>query len=177
MLTMLASIDPGLRRERFRGHGYGGIDRRLRGLIALCLLAHLLLAGFDLRFGWSPALSTPVHAAGLLVYTAGLALAIRAMVANRFFAPAVRIQTERGQRVVTSGPYRFVRHPGYAGMIVAVIGECFVFGSLAALIPAIAMAAAVAWRTAREDRLLRAELAGYMDYARRVRYRLLPSVW
>ena len=99
------------------------------------------------------------------------------MIVNRFFAPAVRIQSERGHETVTTGPYRFVRHPGYAGMLLAVVAESFVFGSLWALVPAAALAGVVAWRTAREDRMLRAQLAGYADYASRVRYRLVPAVW
>ena len=99
------------------------------------------------------------------------------MIVNRFFAPAVRIQSERGHETVTTGPYRFVRHPGYAGMLLAVVAESFVFGSLWALAPAAALAAVVTWRTAREDRMLRAQLHGYAEYAARVRYRLVPAVW
>jgi protein-S-isoprenylcysteine O-methyltransferase Ste14 len=112
-----------------------------------------------------------------VTYAAAIAFSIRAMVVNRFFAPAVRIQAERGHETVTAGPYRFIRHPGYAGMVLAVFAESVVFGSLWAMVPAAAMAGVVAWRTAREDRMLIAELAGYAQYAARVRYRLVPAVW
>jgi protein-S-isoprenylcysteine O-methyltransferase Ste14 len=130
-----------------------------------------------MRWGWSPRLPFWAHAAALATYTAAIAFAIRAMIVNRFFAPVVRIQSERGHETITAGPYRFVRHPGYAGMLLGVVAESFVFGSLWALMPAAALAAIVAWRTAREDRMLRAQLAGYADYATRVRYRLVPAVW
>ena len=177
MGVMVATMDPGLRAERFTKKREGGPDRRLRGLIGVCILAHLVLAGLDVRWGWSPAPAAWARAAALLTDAAALALAIGAMTVNRFFVPAVRIQSERGHETVTAGPYRFVRHPGYAGMTLAVFAESVVFGSLWALLPAAALAAVVAWRTAREDRLLRDGLRGYADYARRVRYRLLPAVW
>ena len=177
MSMMVASMDPDLRRERLDKKREGGGDRRLRGLIAACILAHLVLAGLDVRRGWSPAFPAWVHAAALAAYAAAVALSVRAMTVNRFFAPAVRIQSERGHETVTAGPYRFVRHPGYAGMVLAVLAESVVFGSLWALAPAAALAAVVAWRTAREDRMLRAGLRGYAEYASRVRYRLVPAVW
>jgi len=177
MVIMVAAMDPDLRRERLVRKRDGGCDRRLRALITVCILVHLVLAGLDVRWGWSPAFPFWVHALALIIYSAAIAFAIRAMIVNRFFAPAVRIQSERGHETVTAGPYRFVRHPGYAGMLLAVVAESFVFGSLWALVPAAALAGVVAWRTAREDRMLRAQLAGYADYASRVRYRLVPAVW
>ena len=177
MVIMVVSMDPDLRRERMEKKRQGGADRRLRALIALCIVAHLVLAGLDVRWGWSPAFPTWARAAALLAYAGAIAFAIRAMVVNRFFAPAVRIQSERGHETVTTGPYRFVRHPGYAGMLLAVFAESIVFGSLWALAPAAALTAVVAWRTAREDRMLQAQLAGYADYAAHVRYRLVPAVW
>jgi protein-S-isoprenylcysteine O-methyltransferase Ste14 len=99
------------------------------------------------------------------------------MSVNRFFEPTVRVQSDRGQYPVTGGPYHFVRHPGYAGMLLAVFAECFVFGSLWAAVPALAFTAALAARTAMEDRMLRERLAGYAAYAGAVRYRLVPCVW
>lgn len=170
------SMDSELRAKRLARRD-GGPDRRLRGLILVLVLAHLVLAALDLRYGWSPTLPAAVHAAGLLAYTAGMALIVRAMTVNRFFVPTVCIQPERGHETVTAGPYRFLRHPGYAGMILAVAAECFVIGSLWALIPTVAVAAVIAFRTAGEDRMLREQLTGYADYARGVRYRLLPAVW
>ena len=108
------AIDPSLRRERTRRRP-GGIDRLFRSLILLFLVIHLVVAVLDAgRFGWSPPVPDAARAVALLLYAAGVLLSVRAMTVNRFFAPAVRLQPERGQYPVTAGPYRFVRHPGYA---------------------------------------------------------------
>jgi protein-S-isoprenylcysteine O-methyltransferase Ste14 len=177
MAVGLTTMDQGLRRERMRP-GPGGIDRGFRPLLAVLLLIHLLVAALDAgRFGGSPPPPVAVRAAALGVYAAGVILALRAMAVNRFFSPVVRLQTERGHRTVTSGPYRLVRHPGYLGMLAAVLAECYVFGSLWSVLPAMAFAAVVLRRTALEDRFLRARLGGYADYATGVRYRLVPCVW
>jgi protein-S-isoprenylcysteine O-methyltransferase Ste14 len=172
-----AALDPDLRRERMGPRG-GGIDRVFRSLMLAFVLIHLAVAGLDVgRFGWSPGLPAAAHAAALAVYAGGLLLSMRAMAVNRFFVPAVQIQAERGQYPVTAGPYRFVRHPGYAGLLLAVFAECVVFGSLWSAVPALAFAATLAARTAMEDRMLRERLRGYAEYARSVRYRLVPCVW
>jgi protein-S-isoprenylcysteine O-methyltransferase Ste14 len=176
MVGMLWSIDPGLRRERM-GRREGGPDRWMRVMVMAWVLVHLAVAGLDVRFSWSPGMSGWVKACGLLVYTAAMVMIVRAMVVNRFFAPCVRIQAERGHETVSDGPYRFLRHPGYAGMLVAALAECFVIGSLWAMVPVAGLAAVLVWRTAREDRMLREGLAGYAEYARRVRWRLVPAVW
>lgn len=166
-----------LRRVRTARRG-GGVDRIFRSLILAFMVVHLVVAGLDAgRFGWSPALPTAVHAAGLLVYVLGVAMSVWAMSVNRFFEPTVRLQTDRNQHPVTAGPYRLVRHPGYAGMLLAVFAECAVFGSLWAALPAIAFAATLAARTAMEDRMLRERLTGYAQYAGAVRFRLMPCVW
>jgi protein-S-isoprenylcysteine O-methyltransferase Ste14 len=89
----------------------------------------------------------------------------------------VRIQRERGHHVVTTGPYSFVRHPGYVGWLVLWGGSTLMFGSLWAFIPSVLACAVILVRTALEDRTLQRELAGYAEYSRRVRYRLLPGVW
>jgi protein-S-isoprenylcysteine O-methyltransferase Ste14 len=142
------------------------------------VLVQLVVAGLDAgRFGWSPELPAGVRGAALLAYVMGIAVSMWAMSVNRFFEPTVRIQTDRGQYAVTDGPYRFVRHPGYAGMLLAVLAEGAVLGSLWALVPAVAFAAVLAARTAMEDRMLRAGLDGYAQYAGAVRYRLVPCVW
>jgi protein-S-isoprenylcysteine O-methyltransferase Ste14 len=173
----LLAMGEELRRIRARRRG-GGVDRIFRSLILLFVLAHLMVAGLDVgRFGGSPALPVGVHAAGLVAYLVGLAMSMWAVSVNRFFEPTVRLQADRGQYPVTAGPYRLVRHPGYAGMLLAVFAECAVFGSLWAAAPALAFAATLAARTAMEDRMLRERLGGYAAYAGAVRYRLVPCVW
>ena len=99
------------------------------------------------------------------------------MTANRFFSTMVRIQEERGHVVASSGPYRYVRHPGYVGYITAAFATALALGSLWALVPAGLGMCAFVVRTALEDKTLQKELAGYKEYTQRVRYRLLPGVW
>jgi protein-S-isoprenylcysteine O-methyltransferase Ste14 len=99
------------------------------------------------------------------------------MVENEYFSAVARIQKDRGQNVVSSGPYRVVRHPSYAGALLASLAQPFMLSTLWALIPAGATAAALVVRTYLEDRMLRRELAGYQGYAERTRYRLIPGVW
>ena len=107
----------------------------------------------------------------------GYAFAVWALVENRFFSSMVRIQTDRGHVVCDSGPYRIVRHPGYVGSMVHMAGSCLALGSWWALIVAASVAAVMVVRTDLEDRALQAELEGYTEYARHVRYRLLPWIW
>jgi len=99
------------------------------------------------------------------------------MASNAFCSEGVRIQEERGHRVATGGPYRFVRHPGYSGAITAILGTPLLLGSLWAVLPSVLAGALYVLRTSLEDKSLLRELAGYGDYARRVRYRLIPGVW
>jgi protein-S-isoprenylcysteine O-methyltransferase Ste14 len=107
----------------------------------------------------------------------GAALIVWAMRSNRFFSSVVRIQKDRGHTVVEGGPYRFIRHPGYAGMSAFILATPLILGSYWAFAPAAATAAVTVLRTAMEDWTLHNELDGYGDYARRVRYRLLPAIW
>ena len=107
----------------------------------------------------------------------GYAFAAWAVAENRFFSSVVRIQTDRGHVVCDSGPYRFVRHPGYAGNILALLGIILALGSIWTLIPAAIASIIAVIRTALEDQTLQEELPGYRDYARRVRYRLIPGMY
>ena len=116
--------------------------------------------------------------------TLGYALLIAGMVGltwaesvNKFFEPTVRIQTDRGHRVIDTGPYAIVRHPGYAFGYPLFLGMSLALGSLWALIPAILIGRFLVLRTIWEDQTLREELAGYKEYTQRVRYRLIPGVW
>jgi protein-S-isoprenylcysteine O-methyltransferase Ste14 len=121
--------------------------------------------------------SPHVQTVALVLFAASWALVDWAMVANRFFSSVVRIQVERGHHVVTTGPYRYVRHPGYAGGMVGLVLGPVALGSWWALVPLVPILIYVFWRTAEEDRFLRRELSGYAAYMERVRYRLIPGVW
>jgi protein-S-isoprenylcysteine O-methyltransferase Ste14 len=108
---------------------------------------------------------------------ASLSLVLWALTQNRFFSPVVRIQTERGHHLITRGPYRFIRHPGYLGGAGSALCGAIALGSCWALLPAAGVAGVLLRRTILEDRFLHRELAGYQDYARKVRYRVLPGIW
>ena len=140
-------------------------------------VALLLLAGLDRRFHWSPPATAAAQIAGLVLVAAGGSLSNYAVAANRFFSALVRIQHDRGHHVVDTGPYRYVRHPSYAGSMMYMIGMSVALSSRAALLAAIVISLVLAVRTSLEDRTLQAELAGYAQYARRVRFRLVPGLW
>ncbi len=136
-----------------------------------------IVAGLDLRLQWTDPLPLALHLGGLLVTVLGYALFLWAMASNAFFAQGVRIQAERGHVVAAGGPYRVVRHPGYAGTILTQLAVPFLLGSPWALIPAGLSALLFVVRTRLEDKMLLAELPGYGDYARRTPARLVPGVW
>jgi protein-S-isoprenylcysteine O-methyltransferase Ste14 len=164
--------------ERGRAGEMKAWDRLVGGLWAVTYFIILLVvAGLDLRFGWTAALPLNTHLAGGLVFALGLALFSWAMIANAFFSTVARIQADRGQQVFSGGPYRAVRHPGYLGAILQSLGLPLLLGSLWALLPGLLAALLMVVRTALEDRMLQAELPGYPEYAQRVRYRLLPGIW
>lgn len=177
----IAIRHPDLLMERGRSlesHDAAPGDRLIVMLAALLLpTIGLLVAGLDHRFGWTAMLPTGVHIAGLVMLAAGYALGAWAMAVNRFFSAVVRIQKERGHDVVTGGPYRLVRHPSYAGGVLATLGIPLLLNSWWAFLPALGVVALTIVRTRLEDRTLQAELPGYAAYARRTRYRLLPGVW
>jgi protein-S-isoprenylcysteine O-methyltransferase Ste14 len=137
----------------------------------------LLVAGLDARLGWSPDFSLPVKILALALILGGYALGSYALIENRFFSAVVRIQTERGHQVVSSGPYRWMRHPGYAGALLTYVGTPLLLDSTWACLPTLVIMVLIVIRTALEDGFLQDALEGYRDYARRVRYRLLPGVW
>ena len=169
-------IEPDLVRERMRPGG----RRPTPGywLSTLLFLAILAVAGLDRgRFHWSDSVPVWLRAVALLLFVLAWVPVIWAMRVNRFFSSAVRIQSERGQRVISDGPYRFVRHPGYTAAFVVILVNGVALGSwLAAAIGWLGVPILL-WRTVKEDRMLRAELPGYADYAARVTWRLLPGVW
>ncbi|MCJ7551790.1 MAG: isoprenylcysteine carboxylmethyltransferase family protein, partial [Anaerolineae bacterium] len=164
--------------ERSRAKGMRNWDKVVGGLWGLCyFIAIPLIAGLDTRLGWTTEFAIAWHAVGIGLFVAGFALTSWSMRENAYFSTVVRVQEERGHTVCTSGPYRFVRHPGYVGAILQSLGVPLVLGSPRALIPGAAAAALMTLRTALEDRTLRRELTGYEGYTKITRCRLIPRVW
>ncbi len=174
-------VDPDLIRERVRMRAAENPeDARLAAVSFVFLMPiTMVVAGLDAgRFGWTSfPLPWLIKWTAFLVFAMGNVFASWAMQANRFFSTFVRIQEERGHHVVTNGPYRYVRHPGYAGAIIGSLALPLALGSVWALIPAVIGAAGFVVRTSREDRVLLDELPGYQEYSRRVRCRLFPGLW
>jgi protein-S-isoprenylcysteine O-methyltransferase Ste14 len=178
--TFVASflgLDPGLLRERMRPGGQKP-PVALR-LFSLVLFLHWIVAGLDRgRYHWSDTVPARLQAAGLIAVAAGYALCFWAMRENRFFSSVVRIQSDRGQYVVTTGPYAFIRHPGYLAGILIIVASGVALGSwLATAVLVILSLPFLLYRAVTEDRVLQAELPGYRDYASRVRWRILPEIW
>jgi protein-S-isoprenylcysteine O-methyltransferase Ste14 len=173
--------DPALLAERYRRPGSGGQSRRD------ALVVYLLMIGFAAwaalmpldgrRFHWTPRLPLWVEAVGALLLAIAWFLLLRAFTDNTFLSPLVRIQKEREQRVVSTGVYGLVRHPMYLGASMMLIGAPLLTGSACALAVGLSLTLLLAGRAVGEEKLLSAELPGYEEYRRRVRYRLLPFVW
>jgi protein-S-isoprenylcysteine O-methyltransferase Ste14 len=178
-LITAGTADLELMSERLRP-GPGGKDNltALR-LLGLSLFAgHFAVAGLDVgRFHWSDTVPAGAQIAGLVGLAFAFAIMRWAQHVNRFFSSAMRIQWERGHHVITAGPYRYVRHPGYVAFILAGLCSGVALGSWWSLLLPLVCVVVFVRRTAREDRLLQAELEGYTEYARKVRYRLIPGVW
>jgi protein-S-isoprenylcysteine O-methyltransferase Ste14 len=172
---------PGLMAERQSGEIFKSAkawDKVLAPLMALSLgYPMLIVAGLDHRYGWSPVFPPWLIVIGFILITLGYAFAAWALVENRFFFSVVCIQMDRGHRVCDSGPYRIVRHPGYAGNILPLLGIVLALGSLWTLIPAAVALIIAIIRTVLEDHTLREELPGYREYAQRVPYRLIPGIY
>jgi protein-S-isoprenylcysteine O-methyltransferase Ste14 len=171
--------DPNLLKERRRaGEGAKTWDRILLAIYGVLFFGTWIVAGVDVgRFHWSDTVPLWLQIAGLVVCIAAFGLVWWATWVNTFFSRVVRIQEDRGHRVVTAGPYRYVRHPGYTGNVFAWPGTALALGSWWAMLPAMGIVLIYILRTALEDRTLQAELDGYQEYAEQVRYRLLPGVW
>jgi protein-S-isoprenylcysteine O-methyltransferase Ste14 len=153
-------------------------DKVLAPLMALSVgFPLVIVAGLDHRYGWSPVFPLWLILLGFILISVGYTFAVWALVENRFFSGVVRIQADRGHVVCDSGPYRIVRHPGYAGNILPLLGIVLALGSVWTLIPAAVALIIAVLRTVLEDQTLQEELPGYRDYARRVRYRLIPGLY
>jgi len=153
-------------------------DKAIVGVtVLLGPVATWITAGLDTRYHWSDAMPDWTFAAGVAVAVLAAALIAWAMRSNKFFSSVVRIQKDRGHVVIASGPYRFIRHPGYTGMAAFTLVTPLILNSRWAFVPAVITAAMTVLRTVLEDRTLHNELDGYADYARRVKYRLVPAIW
>ncbi len=176
-LAIFLVFDPALWKERLRQRS-GGHDPVWLAVIRILGVGHLVVALLDVgRFHWSDTVPLNVQVTGLILLAASATWVGWAIATNRFFVPVMRIQAERGHQVVAGGPYEYVRHPGYAGMIFYIPCSALALGSWWALAPAIAYSLVILRRAAREDRFLKDQLAGYGAYTERVQYRLIPGVW
>lgn len=141
-------------------------------------LGMMTMAGLDVgRFHWSPEIPVWGYVAGYAALVASLFWMYWAMWVNPFFSSTVRIQKDRSQHVIQSGPYRYMRHPGYTGGIISEIAMAITLGSYYALIPAGLAVLALIVRTALKDATLQKELHGYKEYTHKVKYRLIPFIW
>ena len=180
MILWMKKNDPALLKERAEASRKKDVkawDRWIILVYTLLLMIMVVLAGLDaVRFRWS---QVPVilKVTGFMGFIPAMLLGFRTMVHNSFLSERVRIQEERGHRVCTTGPYRYVRHPMYAGIIV--MFSCFplALGSLYSFIPAVLIVLLFFLRTYLEDKTLHDELAGYKEYTEHVRYRLIPKIW
>ena len=156
---------------------------RLRGkllqVLGLPVLAsHYVVAGLDVgRFHWSDGIPIGLQVVGLGLVCLGFGLLSWTIHVNPFFAKAVRIQDDRGQEIVTAGPYSRVRHPGYAAFTLIFLASGLALGSVLSLVPAIGFALFFIWRTGVEDVFLQENLEGYASYTQRVPHRLIPGLW
>lgn len=157
--------------------GSKGWDTAIMSVHGILQLAVLIIAGLDHRNKWSGSFQISVQVVALIVCFIGYGLVVWATATNAFFSQIVRIQTERNHEVVMGGPYQYVRHPAYAGGFLTQVFTPILLASWWALLIGILDAFLMILRTSLEDRTLHAELSGYPEYARHVRYRLLPRIW
>lgn len=174
LATMLA-IDPGLAKERSSTFEKKGTSGRFAA--SLSFLATLTVAAFEVgRIHWLHSVPLDLRRTCLVLFAGAMALEMWVMIANPFFSPEIRLQSERGHKLVADGPYRLLRHPGYLAMLVAVPASALAIGSWLALIPAAAFCLTILKRVAAEEEFLPQRLAGYGEYMGRVRGRLFPRI-
>ena len=152
-------------------------DTAIMSVLGLMQLVRYIVAGLDQRFGWTGGFPLAAQITALIVCALGYALVVWATASNAFFSQIVRIQSERGHAVAAGGPYHYVRHPAYVGAILYELAVSVLLASWWALVVSGLSAILLIIRTALEDCILQAELAGYAGYARQVRHRLLPGIW
>jgi protein-S-isoprenylcysteine O-methyltransferase Ste14 len=175
----LGKRDPALLQERMRVTGDKAQplwDKIFLALIAAAFLAWLALMGFDARFGWTY-VGGGLQIVGAIAMLGGIWMVDRVFAENTFAAPLVKVQAERGHKVIDTGPYALVRHPMYSGGAVFLVGCALVLGSWWGVLGAVFLTAAIAWRALGEEATLARDLPGYTDYMRKVRWRLAPGLW
>lgn len=178
--ALAARRHPDILDERSRSmelQGAKSWDKILAPALAFGSLLILIVAGADKSFGWTSPFTLNAKLAALFVIILGYIVGSWALIENKFFSGVVRIQADRGHHVITTGPYRFIRHPGYAGALWVYLATPILFDSLWAFIPSLLLFGVIILRTWLEDRTLQHELPGYREYAQRTRYRLLPGIW
>jgi protein-S-isoprenylcysteine O-methyltransferase Ste14 len=164
--------------ERSKGlKGGKKTDLAITKLLILPSFSLLLIAGLDERWSWSAGFNNAVKIAGIALFILGYIIVLWAMSVNKYFSQIVRIQRERGHTTITDGPYKLIRHPGYAGMILSFTGSVLILGSLYGLICLLGYVALVIARTSYEDKTLINELDGYKEYSLKTKYRILWGVW
>ncbi len=167
-----------MKERRKPGPGVKLWDRFIVQILKLLLVGTYVIAILDTgRYLWSPTLPVWMYVVAYMVYIVASAIPMWATSVNNYFSSHVRIQKDRGHKVVDTGPYAYIRHPGYAFMIIGAPATALIFGSMWALIPALLQVPIIVIRTALEDKTLQEELPGYKEYAKRVPYRLMQHVW
>ncbi len=152
-------------------------DNKILKLLAIIGILYYVLIGLDRLFGWTNAFGLGVRLMALVLMIVGYMVSSYALIENRFFSGNVRLQTDRGQKVTSTGPYSWVRHPGYAGAVLSYLVTPLFLNSNWAYIPTIVTIGLYVLRTALEDRFLQENLDGYQDYAKQVHFRLIPGIW
>ncbi len=152
-------------------------DRILAPLVGLGAMSLPLIAGLEARRQTALAFSLWLQLLAIVVLLLGFVLSTWALVENKFFSGVVRIQTDRGHHVVSGGPYKYIRHPGYAGAVLAYFAIPLLLDSRFSFIPAVFLIIILAIRTILEERALKEELPGYSDYMKRVSFRWIPWIF
>jgi len=175
---VILRYNPDLLKERLGPRrGAKRWDTAIIGALGLIELARYIIAGLDQRYGWTGDFPLTIQVCAFILCALGYALFVWSTASNAYFSQVVRIQTERGQKVVSTGPYHYVRHPGYAGAIIAELSVAVLLDSWAALAVSFICVVLLIIRTALEDRTLQGELDGYPEFSKVVRYRLAPGIW
>ena len=177
LMTYLTKKDPELLKARAKTKATESWDKKLGIIGTPFFILMYILPGFDaVRFRWSklPLYISIIGFVGMILAVILFSLVLRE---NRYLSRVVEVQEERGHRVITTGPYRIVRHPMYFAVIVLYISHCFALGSLFSLIPCAVIIIMIIFRTIREDKMLHKQLEGYKEYAQKTRYKIIPGIW